>query len=297
MIFKFKKRFKEVLIKYPFIYKLVLKIKYTLKFLITKIFKFGGYEINIQISKIICNSNNELNNLNIGAGNYIIPNFKSLDFYSPHYYKNKEEFLKKRIDYDIRKNNIPFDDFTVDNIYISHVIEHLENKYVENFLEESFRVLKKGSVLRIACPDAKFLYNVSKFSNSYWEWRKGWFESRGLNWNKIKKEDCFIRELSTPKLSCYEKHVTNFIKDSSSIFEDDYQKIISLLKKDLYFRFNNPGDHINCWDFKQLYELGSKVGFKHIIESKYRGSVSSIMQSQYFDQTSPNMSLYVDMVK
>ena len=33
---------------------------------------------------------------------------------------------------------------------------------------------------------------------------------------KIKKEDCFIRELATPKLSCYEKHVKNFIKDSSS---------------------------------------------------------------------------------
>ena len=297
MMFNFIKRLKEVLREYPLFKKLGLKIKTITKFLITEIFKFCGYKINIQISRIICNSYNESNNLNVGAGNYIIPNFKSLDFYSPHYYKNKQEFLKKRIEYDIRKNNIPFEDFTVDNIYISHVIEHLENKYVENFVEESFRVLKSGSVLRIACPDAKFLYNVSKFSNSYWEWRKDWFESRGLNWNKIKKEDCFIRELATPKLSCYEKHVKNFIEDSSSIFEDDYQTIISFLEKDLYFRYKNPGDHINCWDFKKLYELGIKVGFKHIIESKYRGSVSSIMQSQYFDQTCPNMSLYVDMVK
>ena len=29
-------------------------------------------------------------NLNIGAGDYVLPGFFSLDFFSPHYYKNKD---------------------------------------------------------------------------------------------------------------------------------------------------------------------------------------------------------------
>ena len=80
------------------------------------------------------------------------------------------------VHYDIRSDALPYDDETVSNVYASHVIEHVESEHVERFLVEAHRVLKPGGVLRIACPDARFLYEVSSFENDYWKWRRDQFE-------------------------------------------------------------------------------------------------------------------------
>ena len=40
-----------------------------------------------------------------------------------------------------------------------------------------------------------------------------------------------------------------------------------------------------------------RSGFDHVIESKHRGSVSAAMQGPDMDQTQPQMSLYVEMIK
>ena len=158
-------------------------------------------------------------------------------------------------------------------------------------------MLKKGGVLRIACPDADFLFKVSQFKNNYWNWRKDWFQNRGLKWETITSEDCLIRELATHKLNLYEKCISEKTIDQKTIYGLEYESLKQSLKKGLHFRYDAPGDHINCWDFKNLKELGEKIGFSKIIRSKYRGSVSSIMQSPYFDQTEPGMSLYVELIK
>lgn len=278
-------------------YKFFLNLKNFPNIVVKKLFLFFGYDISFQLMKSKVKKNNKLLNLNIGAGSYVIPEFKSLDFYSPHYYKNKDEFLRDRIEYDIRKDKIPFLDSSIDNIYISHVIEHIENEFVIKFLSESYRVLKKDCILRIACPDAKYLFKISKFQNTYWEWRKDWFESRGFDWRKVTKEDCLIREISTPKLRNYESNDNSNFSYNSLLNIENYDSLKNLIKNDLTFRFNFPGDHINYWDYDELAFLGKKVGFANIIKSKYRGSVSSLMQSPFFDQTCPGMSLYVDMVK
>ncbi len=296
-LFKINKYLKKVIKENKKTYNFFSNLKNLLLLLVKKSFLFFGYDISFQLSKSKVKQINKLVNLNIGAGSYVIPEFKSLDFYSPHYYKNKKKFLKDRVEYDIRKDKIPFTNSSIDNIYISHVIEHLEDEFVCKFLRESYRVLKKDCVLRIACPDAKYLYEISKFDNSYWDWRKDWFESRGFDWRNVTKEDCLIREISTPKLRNYESSTHTNFSYSSPLNLENYESLKNFIKKDLKFRFNSPGDHINYWDFEQLALLGKKVGFSNIIESKYRGSISSQMQSPFFDQTSPGMSLYVDMVK
>lgn len=60
--------------------------------ILTQIIAYFGYELDVNISKKL-QSNNKLEiNLNIGAGSYIIQGFKSLDFYSEHYYPEKISF-------------------------------------------------------------------------------------------------------------------------------------------------------------------------------------------------------------
>jgi len=50
-------------------------------------------------------------------------------------------------------NGIPFENDAFDLVYHSHVLEHFTKKSGKKFLQECYRVLKKGAILRIAIPD------------------------------------------------------------------------------------------------------------------------------------------------
>ena len=254
----------------------------------------------IRYKKNIPKKQNEKINLNIGAGGYVIDGFKSLDLYSKHYYPSKEKFLNERVEYDLRNDSIPYSDSTVDNIYISHVIEHIEDKFVIKFINESYRVLKKGGVLRIVCPDAKFLFDVSQFQNEYWNWRKiGSFSNKkrySTNWDEIQQYDYLIREVSTPNCKYYKNKIENNL-NISNLKKLNFEDFKKLIVKDLVFRPDHPGDHINLHDFNSLYKKGTAAGFSHILESKKLGSVSKDMQEEEFDKTASQMSLYVEMIK
>ncbi|HKY59073.1 MAG TPA: methyltransferase domain-containing protein [Aeromicrobium sp.] len=54
--------------------------------------------------------------------------------------------------HDLRKG-IPFADQSVDGVYHSHLLEHLDREAVPTFLAEVKRVLKPGGVHRIVVPD------------------------------------------------------------------------------------------------------------------------------------------------
>lgn len=54
------------------------------------------------------------------------------------------------------KNGIPFPDGSVDAVYHSHLLEHLDRDVVPVFLAEAKRVLKPGGVHRIVVPDLEF---------------------------------------------------------------------------------------------------------------------------------------------
>lgn len=59
-------------------------------------------------------------------------------------------------------HGVPLADSTADFVYSSHFMEHLLRKDAENFLRESYRVLKSGGTLRIVVPDLE--YAVSLYS-------------------------------------------------------------------------------------------------------------------------------------
>lgn len=56
------------------------------------------------------------------------------------------------LNHDLR-HGIPFADGTVDVVYSSHLLEHLEHGYALAFIQECYRVLKPGGVVRIVVPD------------------------------------------------------------------------------------------------------------------------------------------------
>lgn len=51
--------------------------------------------------------------------------------------------------------HLPLSDGSVDVIYTSHMLEHLEKAKARSFLREAGRVLKSGGIIRIAVPDLR----------------------------------------------------------------------------------------------------------------------------------------------
>jgi SAM-dependent methyltransferase len=80
-----------------------------------------------------------------------------------NYYK-KEEYLgllsgHRFVHHDL-SYGLPIDDGMVDYLYTSHFVEHLFRKDAEHLLEECFRVLKPGGVLRISVPDLEYAVSL-----------------------------------------------------------------------------------------------------------------------------------------
>jgi len=255
-----------------------------------------GYEMTVRSRASEVHLRRGLN-LNVGAGAYHLPGFVSLD-YITDYYHGDTKSTANVVHYDIRTDPLPYDENTVDNIYASHVIEHVETEHVERFIAETHRVLKPGGVLRIACPDARFLYHVSTFENAFWTWRRNQFQrdARYLVEDHVAPSDCLTRELASVKMRHY-VHANDVTMPSFEVGEREYEDLLEEYRAGLVFNSNQPGDHINGWDFNRLHQIGVATGFAHVIESKHRGSVSAAMQGPDMDRTEPQMSLYVEMVK
>ncbi len=61
--------------------------------------------------------------------------------------------------HDLRKT-FPWDTESVDAIYTSHTLEHLSKEDGRKFLDECFRVLKPGGLIRIVVPDLKVIISA-----------------------------------------------------------------------------------------------------------------------------------------
>ena len=67
-----------------------------------------------------------------------------------------DQMSGRMLAHDLAKG-IPFPDDSVDIVYHSHVLEHLDRPIARRFLREILRVLKPGGTLRIVVPDFEFL--------------------------------------------------------------------------------------------------------------------------------------------
>jgi SAM-dependent methyltransferase len=168
-----------------------------------------GYNLNItKMNKIRPTDKLQIN---IGSGDWECDGWVNLDYPSEYYSKWQKKH--KIIPYDICNDSIPFKDDSVDAIYCSHVVEHIENEHIQRMFRECYRVLKRGGVLRIATPDAEFIYNISKWENEYWTWRNDWFSDTNFYTGQEPTQlEYLVREIATPKLLGYKGSIYNTIQ-------------------------------------------------------------------------------------
>jgi glycosyltransferase involved in cell wall biosynthesis/ADP-heptose:LPS heptosyltransferase/predicted SAM-dependent methyltransferase/predicted O-methyltransferase YrrM len=102
----------------------------------------------------------EIRKLNIGSGGAPKEGFVNIDR------RNAD------MNIDVREG-LPFETNSVDYIYCSHFIEHLSHDEAWRFLDESFRVLKRGGKIRLSTPDLKiFAAKYLARDISFWDSRR-----------------------------------------------------------------------------------------------------------------------------
>ena len=236
--------------------------------------------------------------LNIGAGDTYFENFIGLDFDSEHYGRVSD---KSQISYDARTEKIPFGDGTVDGIYVSHVLEHLEDDHVELFFKEASRVLKPQSVLRINVPDARLMFDNTFNGSEFWNFRLPWFKAREINISKLEPLDFLMREICTPRL-CVDETPNNIrYDDRFNVKEilkqtDNYREFMNTLVRNASFDELYPSNHINYFDIEKIKQFANK-NFSRVLRSTPGGSVSSHFQSVQLDKAGVKFSLFLDLVK
>lgn len=118
--------------------------------------------------------------VNFGSGNICPPGWISLDWSLsailakfPYFYQIKKLLFKLNL---INKNildakwprnitiwdmrlGVPFRNNSVDIVYASHFLEHLQKKKALNFLNRCFSILKPGGTIRLLIPDIDIIIN------------------------------------------------------------------------------------------------------------------------------------------
>ena len=184
---------------------------------------------------------------------------------------------------------VPEVDNSVDLIYCSHTLEHLDKKSSHKFLKECYRILKKGGVLRVALPSTKNDFYLLRCLMSQNEVHDD------LKNNYI--QDATQRILADTKTLKME-NILEVLDKASFKSNEFYNLLIKEYPTMASFDGNYPERHINYWDFDNLIEVISEFGFELTIPSYQGSSVARpFCNLHVFDNTEPHSSLYADIIK
>lgn len=172
-------------------------------------------------------------NVEIGPGDNPRPGFKGYDH--------------REHDYDCLFDELPYDDNTVDNIHMSHILEHIPMFKTEEVLLRLYKKLKVSGKLRISVPDLK------AFAQAY--------------------IDGDLDKLTKNRVSCgsFEKYgiggafvatIISFGSDTQLMDRKKERWIIGIA-------------HISAYDFETLSSILKCVGFINIIKSQYTEGVDT----------------------
>ena len=164
--------------------------------------------------------------LNLGCGSTFHPDWRNLDI-SPN---------SDGIEIWDAKNGIPAKNKSVDFIYHSHMLEHLNEEDGKNLIRECFRVLKPHGVLRVAVPDLEVI--CKEFVNALSRVDRG--EKNGkvdAHWLRLELFDQMIRETSGGMMTRYlESNPSN----KEFIINRCGEQVRPILKNDLVENISPP---------------------------------------------------------
>lgn len=220
------------------------------------------------------------------------------------------------------KQKLPFEDNSVDVVYHSHLLEHLDKVEGSKFIKECFRILKPKGVIRIAVPDLEqicreYLLNLDKA-----------FESGDKetivkhNWNVLELFDQMtrtesggniiktIREGRANKDYAIKRNgseVSNVFDQPNSINENKKINFIKKIYKSIFSHKYNPQkngeSHKWMYDKLSLSLLLKDSGFNNVVVRDFNTSYIEDWNKYKLDSTNDGLSarkpdsLFIEAIK
>lgn len=185
--------------------------------------------------------------IELGGGKKVRDGWINLDYYS------KTADIKL----DLRTcPKLPFHDQSIEKVFSSHCIEHIENNHFEYLLKELYRITKKGALIRFSCPDTDLFYKAyGEKDESKFTWIFGkTLEERLIN--------CFVS---------YERGT-----GVEGVNPETVKKFYNELPKEAFLdwtlthidRSRPYIAHCNWFNEDKLFKMLTKAGFKNIERSE-----------------------------
>lgn len=239
--------------------------------------------------------------VNIGAGKWKHPLWHNLDNPVEGYDKSfglKSEF-KNLIKHDlILQNQLPFKDNSIEAIYCSHVVEHLNDKANEKLYSEINRVLRPGGTFRVTCPDLKLFKRMYERGDSEFLAKMSAVPNE-----KFSNEQLFLSmfisslsELIPPQ--GVEKVSTNEFKSLYSKYgcEDTFNLLSERVSDEIVLKY--PRNHDSWHTEEKLIMNLKQSGLTEVYPSRFLQSECKYMRDpDFFDFMHPYESLYVEAIK
>jgi predicted SAM-dependent methyltransferase len=244
--------------------------------------------------------------INIGSGGFWHPYWTNVDYASDWYGFEQRQIVH----YDIMaKQPLPFSDGSIKVAYTSHTIEHVKEDGVANLFKEVFRVLEPGGLFRVTTgPDAETDYRALLNNDATWFY---WDEA--YTTPDTYKRMFHASATSVPLAERWLHHVATKLAPNDKTpspkkyTADEVMEVIrsrSMVEALDFFTAQCPfdpkfpGNHVSWWTHEKVTAFLRDAGFKTVYRSGYRQSVSPLLrQSDLFDSTHPQMSLYVEAQK
>lgn len=248
---------------------------------------------------------------NIGAGTFRHPAWTNLDIIQKDERSKPDDSLPF-VHFNLFDHRpLPAEDGSLEVIYTSHTIEHVDDKSVQWLFSEVFRTLRPGGILRIVTPDILLAYRAWKRNDRrffFWlflDQYTGNPEQQGLNIpiNKASIHQVFLEDFASQASEISIAGAPERISDSRLIeifdtmpLDDALNYCTSFCSVEIQQQY--PFHHINWFHEGKLKNMLEKAGFIDIYHSGYLQSSAPVMRNpKYFDHTLPQLSLYMEAIR
>jgi len=242
---------------------------------------------------------------NIGAGAWIHNCWTNLDL--PPQSEAFAAIQAPCIYHDLVANEkLPIESGTAAAFYCSHVVEHLPDTIVSQLFSECYRCLEPGGTLRLVtgpCADLDWSAMMRRDSR-WWFWHDETVsESVGSQGKPQSIYDRWLHHVATPRSPwsstyCDRKYTSSDIEVLVMNNKESPETLLEMLTTGLAYDYEAPGNHISWWNARKLKEYMEKAGFSSIKRSAYgQSDVWYMRDLKYFDQTYPQISVYVEARK